>query len=257
MGKLMIGTQAWCELTQGNLSFKEKIKLSNQILIPSLLSYIKTFQHKYQTQPLIHLNSVKIPDTALALEALETIQANATDSIIQHSWRCYFWSIAFGQVNNWTFDEESIFVASILHDIGLVDSTMHSCQCFTKKSASISEQLCQKHELDEEKIKIISDAICLHMNGYLDSQNSSITKEALLLQQATSFDVIGSNLYKLDRKFVNDVLTLHPLLNFNQDIRTQFQKEALLNPNSRTALMNKLGLPMMIKLSQHFRSSKL
>ena len=39
----MIGSRAWMNLSNGKLSFKEKIQLIKQVLVPATLNYSKTF----------------------------------------------------------------------------------------------------------------------------------------------------------------------------------------------------------------------
>ena len=50
-------------------------------------------------------------------------------------------------------------------------------------------------------------------------------------------------------KFKQDVLTRYPRQGFNQTFTTLLRKEAKKHPHSRTALLNQLGLPLMIKMN--------
>ena len=43
------------------------------------------------------------------------------------------------------------------------------------------------------------------MNGYLDEDDQNLTKEVILLQQATSCDVIGTDLALFSKQFKEDV----------------------------------------------------
>lgn len=95
----------------------------------------------------------------------------------------------------------------------------------------------------------ISNAICLHMNGSLDESDHSLSKEVLLLQKATSCDVIGTDLYLFSNSFKNRILNQYPRVHFNLEMRKLISIEAKRNPQSRTALMHKLGLSNMIQMN--------
>lgn len=251
---MQIGSRTWMNQTQGKLSLNEKLGLMRQILFPSVVAYTKTFfpnsaQAKLNNQ--ILLSNVVIPDTAIVKDALVELKLHASNSIIHHSWRCYFWGIAIAQLKHWQIDEESFLIASLMHDVGLTQHEQHlTCQCFTLESALKSESLCQKHRYDPSKTENISNAICLHMNGYLDEHDNNLSKEVILLQKATSADVIAVDLNLLDRQYIDEVTMLYPRQDFKKNIKQLMKLEAQRNPHSRTALLNALGLPSMIQFSR-------
>jgi hypothetical protein len=87
------------------------------------------------------------------------------------------------------------------------------------------------------------------MNGYLDESNQDLPIEALLLQQATSCDVIGTDYARFSKTYAEDVLIQHPRTQFNSHFKKLLHKESLNHPQSRTALVSRLGLPYMIQLN--------
>ena len=102
----------------------------------------------------------------------------------------------FRQYTKQQFDDESLLIASLFHDIGLTEQHIHSkgCNCFTYESAKQFELKAKEHSFDEKKSGVIKDAICLHMNGYIDHSDPA---EITLLQQGASCDVISDGLYRL------------------------------------------------------------
>ena len=137
-----------------------------------------------------------------------------------------------------------------MHDLGLVEHLdSYTCSCFTFESALRAERLCIKHDYPKDKTDNISNAICLHMNGYLDEDDQNLTKEVILLQQATSCDVIGTDLALFSKQFKEDVLVKYPRSQFNSEMRKLMALESKINPQSRTALMSNSGLPTMIKMN--------
>ena len=55
----MIGSREWMNLSNGNLSFKEKAQLIKTVLLPALTGYGKTLAFKYNVcrPPAYHLKS--------------------------------------------------------------------------------------------------------------------------------------------------------------------------------------------------------
>ncbi|RZG44154.1 HD domain-containing protein [Acinetobacter wuhouensis] len=246
----MIGSREWMTLSNGKLSFKEKVQLIKQVLIPATLSYSKTFSKQPENTQQFELKNIHIPDTAIIKEAITELNNTKHQAIINHSWRSYIWGVAIAQSKDWQFDEESLLIASLMHDVGLADhQAQYSCQCFTLESALRSESLCAKHDFPQDKTDNISDAICLHMNGYLFENNQHLSKEVLLLQKATSCDVIGTDLALFSTPFKDEVLAQYPRHHFNTQFKRLLKTEVKRNPQSRTALMSKLGLPMMIQMN--------
>jgi cyanamide hydratase family protein with HD domain len=247
----MIGSRAWMDNSHGELNFKEKIKLIKQIFIPTTLAYSKTLlRTPNQKTYSFTLQDFRIPDTAIVKEAIIELEQSQDLTIFHHSWRSYFWGMGIAQFKNWQFDEESFLIACLMHDLGLVEHlAAYSCHCFTYESALRSESLCLKHRYPRTKTQNISNAICLHMNGYLNEKDPTLTKEVLLLQQATSCDVIGTNYRSLPTTFSHEVLTKHPRKQFNTHFNQLLKNQSLKHPQSRTALLSKLGLPAMIKMN--------
>ena len=246
----MIGSREWMNLSNGKLSFKEKIQLIKHVLVPATLNYGQTFLKQPENTQHFELKNIQIPDTAIVKDAIFELESTQNQAIINHSWRSHIWGVAIAQHKNWHFDGESLLIASLMHDLGIVEHLeQYACQCFTFESALRSEKLCAEHHYPKEKTDNISDAICLHQNGYLDERNPRFSKESLLLNQATSCDVIGTDLALFSNTFRDEVLQHYPRLKFNTLFNQLLKIEAQKHPDSRTQLLRQLGLPMMIRMN--------
>lgn len=157
-----------------------------------------------------------------------------------------FLGAALGNIQKQQFDHESLLIASLFHDIGLTEQHIHSkgCNCFTYESAKQFELKAKEHSFDENKSGVIKDAICLHMNGYIDHSDPA---EITLLQQGASCDVISDGLYRLPVSFRNEILEKYPRKQFNKEFIELVNLESKNVPNSRTSLLSSLGLPLIIK----------
>lgn len=247
MKSTKIGTYQWMLSTHGNISFKEKLKLLNKLIVPSVVGSIKTNLYKNQNfkNYKLDINQIIIPDTQMVKIAVEELESKASISLIHHSWRTYFWGAALGHIQNKKFDSESLLIASLFHDIGLTEQHLKTkgCKCFTYESADQFNHKANEINFDKNKTQIIKDAICIHMNGYIDDSHPN---EVTLLQQGASCDVIGDQLYKLPSHYKNQIIEQYPRENFNEKFIQLIQIESKNSPNSRTALLKSLGLPLMI-----------
>ena len=245
-----IGSFQWTVQNQGKLSFKEKVKLINKIILPSFITPIKANLNlnPWKKDSDFNLDLIIVPDTPMIKLAVEELESKADLALINHSWRTYFWGATLGHIQHHHYDPESLLTASLFHDIGFTEAHIHSkgCKCFTQESADQFQIKAQEIQFDAVKTEIIKDAICLHMNGYSDD---SYSNEAKLLQQGASCDVIGDQIYKVPKHLKNSVLTQYPRENFNKRMIENIKMESKLNPNSRTALFDKLGLPLLIHLN--------
>ena len=71
------------------------------------------------------------------------------------------------------------------------------------------------------------------------------------MQQGASCDVIGEQLHKLPSHFKNKIIENYPRENFNKIFIELIKAESKNNPNSRTAFLKNLGLPLMIHLNPY------
>lgn len=246
----MIGSREWMNLSLGKLSFKEKAQFIKQVSVPALLNFGQTFIDKPSTISTFELKSIDLPDTAITLEAIQALESTESPSIIHHSWRSYIWAVAIAQTKQWQFDDESLLIACLMHDLGLVDHLeQYACQCFSFESALRAEALCIKHHYPANQTENISNAICLHMNGHLNEKDQTLSKEVLLLQKATSCDVIGTDSQHFSAEFKQQVLTQYPQLDFNTHFIQLINIESKRNPHSRTALLRQGGLSRMVQFN--------
>lgn len=245
-----IGNFAWMQSKQGQLTFKEKLKVIQKVMLPSTLNFLKT-QLKVGDQALHNLamSEIILPDTTLIKEAIAVLEEKADPAIIHHSWRTYFWGAALGKIHQKSFDAEVLLASALCHDLGLTDNDQkhgQDCQCFTFKSALAFEEIATTAGFPQHKTNLVKDAICLHMNGFIDETQPS---EVVLLQYGAACDVIGEQFYRLNPQYRAQVLAKYPREGFNQKFKALIKQESQQVKNSRTALLNHLGLSMMISMN--------
>lgn len=243
-----IGSMSWFRQSGGSLTVKSRLSLLSKVLVPSMTGFLKTKVH-YGKNRNVSFDDIPLPDSASVKIALQEIESCASPSVLQHSFRTYFWGAGLGQAEGLKFDAEFLLVSSLLHDLGM--TTKHrntNCSCFAADSALAAADVMQRANWEADKRESLSEAICLHMNGHVGLSQGA---EAHLLQQAAAYDIVGTRYYDLHKSYRETVLKKHPRNNINKDFSAFIANEKRQHPNSRAALMHNVGLPLMIKLNPY------
>src|SRR5918911_76452 len=69
----------------------------------------------------MRLDEVPLPDTSAARLAAEVAAEYHSPALLNHVHRSYLWAASLGTQEGLTFDAELLYVAAMLHDIGLVE----------------------------------------------------------------------------------------------------------------------------------------
>jgi len=248
MNRNEIGSMSWFRECGGNLTVKSKLSLLSKVLVPSMSGFLKT-SARLGKRKNVTLEKIPFPDSSAVKVALEEIESCASASVLQHSFRTYFWGAGLGHADNLKFDSEFLLVSCLLHDLGMTQKHRNGdCSCFAADSAVAAATTMKGSGWGADKLESLSDAICLHMNGHVDLSKGA---EAHLLQQAAAYDIVGSRYYDLHSKYRESILHKYPRENINRDFVKFIANEKKLNPNSRAALMHNVGLPLMVKLNPY------
>ncbi|WP_281931088.1 HD domain-containing protein [Roseibium album] len=220
-----MGTVQWGKRTgrfsRGRLTRPEKVK----VLVN--LARMAAFEIKDVTMAQLglinaygtDLEGLQPPDTALVRDAFDFADDVQNVELMRHSWRTYYWAMLIGGHRNLAVDREVLFAAAILHDVGLAkgrSSEPREC-CFVVYGA----ERCKHHLVskghDRAKIGRVSDAIGLHLNGYVSSRVHGA--EAHLLSRGAMCDVFGMGRRRIEKSIRRQILREHPV----GDLRSELE----------------------------------
>ena len=146
-----------------------------------------------------------------------------------------------------SFDDEAVFVAIMLHDMGLTDGHRLNGgkqQCFTIVGARMAQELARKHEWTERRAGMAANAITLHLNVIVDPHHG---REAELVRAGSGADVAGLGIDVLYTEQIQSVCDKHPRGEFKACVLGALGIEATERPGSRVAFMNKsLGFDKLV-----------
>lgn len=231
-----IGTLAWTRRTNGLLSRPERARYIAATLReqarhgPRLLAWRLGRDGNGE----IGEDSLRIPDSTQAREALEVATAVQTKSLVEHSLRSFVYARALGAVNRLDHDPEALFVAAVLHDHGIMQTTD---RCFTLVGAEEAERLGGP---------TAAEAVTLHINPNVPPEQGP---EAHLLHDGVLLDIVGLRAWELRREAIERVRARHPRLRFSQEAGRLLAEQGRAIPRCRTAAAMRAGFGLTLKLA--------
>lgn len=247
-----VGRQSWVQRTQGKLSFKDRMQLIGQSLMPTMQQLLRMHVAAQRQRPsasalYFSLADLPLPDSYDTALALQAVQDCASEAVLNHSLRTWFYAAAFARLAHMPLDHELLAVGCLLHDLGAT-SQYHQhhphCQCFAGQGAYAASDWAAHCGWSDLRQKLLFDMISLHMNAYVPLSDGA---EAHVLQQATACDVIGLRMQELPAIYRQQVVAAYPRLSFNEEFLAFTKAEAEIRPKSRAALMLDMGFELYLK----------
>ena len=178
-----------------------------------------------------------VPDSAVARQARELIADVEPAFLVNHSIRAYAWAVELAAHDQLEFDPEILYVAAVLHDIGLVPA-YDLGGCFEVDGAIAAETFALQHGQSPDRAKAIYDVVELHMAATLPP---GVTAEVFLLEASTGTDVTGYRFADVRPSVIPGVLAAYPRLTFKRDFAAMFRDQAARKPTCRVAEMVNTG----------------
>lgn len=242
-----IGTLAWLDQTNGKVRVRDRLMLIAQGVISKARTSVE-LKSKYKIRN-IEVSKIMPPDSLIAKEALLICQEASPEYLFNHCLRSYFWTRLLN-VSTAKFDDEALFVAIMLHDLGLCEGYRlknTTQQCFTSVGAHHAFLLANKYSWHEKRCETTAQAIALHLNVIIDHKHGM---EARMLRQGSGADVAALGLHILERDQINSVVDLFPRKDFKRNIIHDLDIETNSRPCCRIAfLQNNLGFKDLIQNS--------
>ncbi|KOV56849.1 hypothetical protein ADK64_40950 [Streptomyces sp. MMG1121] len=153
---------------------------------------------------------LSLPDTTLTRDTYG-YAAQATPSFVfHHSVRSYVYARAHAQNQGLRagtdYDDELLFVACVLHDIGLSDEG-NGDQRFEVDGVDTAAAFLRKHGVEERRIAIAWDAIALHTSDGIAPRKGT---EVALTQAGIGTDILGVQRESLPPGLADEVHALLP-----------------------------------------------
>jgi hypothetical protein len=171
------------------------------------------------------LERLAVPDSAAARAAEELATEAQPTSLTNHGVRSYAWGALLGLSEGRPFESEVLYVAALLHDIGLLDAYDRGND-FEADGAAAARELLVSVGWDDVRADRAAHAIRDHWNG----PENEDEVESLLLAYGTSVDVGGWRVSDFDRDTVDDVVATAPREGFKKQFVELVERQAAAKP---------------------------
>lgn len=227
-----LGTLVWLAQSGGKLAWHEKWRMMTQAM---MLRWRK--QASIAASPLPDERLLTPPDTAMTRAALQVLQTSSPDFLIHHALRSYCWARLFQAQtgDSRAVDDEALFVACLLHDLGLAPDYRRSDICFTVAGVEMVYELAIEQQWSERQADLAAEAIALHLNVRLEHRQS---REAQLLRMGSAADVLGLGQPRISAAKRQQVVQAFPRRQFKQRMHDVLQSHTQHCPDCRLALLS-------------------
>jgi hypothetical protein len=240
-----VGSWEWAQRTGGRLGRADRAELLRQGVLAQL-SRLPVAMRRRVIRDASPLSLPKAPDTALAREAEGHVRELSKPALYGHCLRTWAFAALFAQRDRVDHDEELLYLACVLHDLGLTeahDGRDPSAACFAVEGARAAHALVCAHQEPEERARTVAEAISLHLNISVPERYGA---EAVLLSKGVMVDVVGRRLELLPGAAVSEVVAKWPREGSSELLLADTERQAKRRPQSRAALLHRLGFTKLV-----------
>jgi HD domain len=150
------------------------------------------------------------PDSELARKAAALAERAHPRVLLNHMHRTWWFGEFIGRKRGMKYDRELVYIASMLHDLGLAEQ--HSAdKRFEVDGADAASRFLHTHDYPKAKINIVWDAIALHSSADIADRKEP---EVALVHFGAFLDVMALRKDELSPQLIDDTITLYPRLGF-------------------------------------------
>ncbi|GAA4773909.1 HD domain-containing protein [Microbacterium gilvum] len=187
---------------------------------------------------MIDVDALLSPPTPTARLALETVQAWSTPDLANHCLRSWAWASTLGDELGLTYDRELLFVATMLHDLGVTPAFDAHAIPFEDAGGAVGWVFAAGAGWPEQRRTRVREIIERHMWTEVDPEEDA---EGHLLEVATSLDVAGAAPERWDGALLQAVTTRLPRGAFSEAFARLIHDQAARKPASTSARLDASG----------------
>ncbi|MFI6598003.1 HD domain-containing protein [Nonomuraea sp. NPDC050536] len=169
------------------------------------------------------------PDTPACRTALEVATEYHTPSLLNHSIRAYLFAAAYGREHGIGFDDELLFVSSMLHDIGLTPQFDSHTVPFEEAGGHVAWVFGAGAGWPVERRVRAAEVIIRHMWDEVPVEQDP---EGHLLELSTGMDISGRRTDEIPSGVRADVLARYPRLDIAKEFTACVTDQGARKPDS-------------------------
>lgn len=186
----------------------------------------------------VDIASLTAPPTETAATALAVVRRFSDPAMVGHCLRSWVWANALAAAEKRRFDRELLYVATMLHDLGLTaDFDAHEVP-FEAAGGSVGHVFAAGAGWSAPRCERVREIIVRHMWAAVDPDADV---EGYLLETATSLDVGGADPQRWDAEFLRVVEQHLPRRGFTAHFDARIAQQAVRKPDSRARGLHDAG----------------
>jgi hypothetical protein len=152
---------------------------------------------------------VRLVDSEIAKLATDLSRSVSPAYLFNHAMRTFLFGSLVGRALGQKFDDEVLYLASILHDLGLTQRFEGDLP-FEIQGAEAAKYFLEEHAYAKEKIGIVWDGIAMHASVIGQYKQPEIA----LVGEGAGADVIEPDFSKIKKSDADEIVRAFPRLKF-------------------------------------------
>jgi hypothetical protein len=146
--------------------------------------------------------------------------------MLHHVHRTWWFAEAIGRKRGLAYDREVVYLASLMHDLGLTEAHMTD-QRFEVDGANAARSMLRSERFAEDRAQTVWDAIALHSAiGIAEYKEPEIA----LVHMGAHLDVLGMFIDEVTPELIDDTLQLYPRVGFSAAFQAALAGSVRRNP---------------------------
>jgi len=187
----------------------------------------------------MRLDDIPWPQTPAATAAREVATTYHSPALANHCSRSYVWAVAHAAQHDVPYDNELLYVAAMLHDLGLVREFDSHEVAFEEAGGHVAWVFGAGAGWPVERRERLREVIVRHM---WDEVEVTADPEGHLLELATGLDISGRNADGWPAAFRAEVVAAIPRLTLPTEFLACFVAQAERKPGSTAAAAVRSGI---------------
>ncbi|HLX82874.1 MAG TPA: HD domain-containing protein [Terriglobales bacterium] len=152
---------------------------------------------------------IRLVDSKVARMATELSRDVSPAYLFNHAVRTFLLGALVGRAAGQSFDEELLYLACILHDLGLTER-FGGDRAFETEGAEAAKHFLQRQSYEKDRIEVVWDGIAMHASAIGEFKRPEIA----LVGEGAGADVLGPDFSLVKKSDVAAVLAAFPRLQF-------------------------------------------
>lgn len=187
----------------------------------------------------MHLRDIPLPATAAATTAVEVVTRFSPPALVHHCRRSYVFAAALATERSVAIDHELLFVATMLHDLGLEAPFDSHTLPFEYAGGDLAWVFAAGAGWPVERRERAGRIVVDHMRSDVDP---AIDPEGQLLALATSLDISGRSPDLWPAELLAETVSAWPRLDLAARFTACFQDQAARKPDSAAGASVRSGI---------------